>query len=306
MLAVAAIMMTSATYAWFTISTNPEVKGVSANVTANGNLEIALDAGSHTKPSESTTADYGKNETWGNMVNTDKFFNGANLTLKPVQCTFSSSIGTYEFSYPVYGNDGRIKELKKLKEVQAADAASGTYADFGGVKVYAESDISSLNSSAVNTNSASIYAFEIDYWLRTNKSSAMLELTSSGVKRDQNNMPTGGGSVLDIDGVSAIMIVSSATSGTVGGTAYYKLVRNSTDNGLSMLEVNADLTAKTGATTKYAMPQNEAVEVRMFVYMDGTSITNKDAKQSLSQFTMNVQFTVGDLTAMNVNPVSGS
>ena len=42
MLMVATIMMVSSTYAWFTLSTAPEVKGISTTIGSNGNLEMAL------------------------------------------------------------------------------------------------------------------------------------------------------------------------------------------------------------------------------------------------------------------------
>ena len=42
MLLVASIMMVSSTYAWFTLSTAPEITGISTSVGANGNLEMAL------------------------------------------------------------------------------------------------------------------------------------------------------------------------------------------------------------------------------------------------------------------------
>ena len=42
MLLVATIMMVSSTYAWFTLSTAPEVTGITTSVGANGNLEMAL------------------------------------------------------------------------------------------------------------------------------------------------------------------------------------------------------------------------------------------------------------------------
>ena len=42
MLLVSSIMMVSTTYAWFTLSTAPEVKGINTAVGANGNLEMAL------------------------------------------------------------------------------------------------------------------------------------------------------------------------------------------------------------------------------------------------------------------------
>ena len=42
MLLVSSIMMVSTTYAWFTLSTAPEVTGINTAVGANGNLEMAL------------------------------------------------------------------------------------------------------------------------------------------------------------------------------------------------------------------------------------------------------------------------
>ena len=48
MLLVASFMVVSSTYAWFTLSTAPEITGVKTSVGANGNLEIALlDSDSH-------------------------------------------------------------------------------------------------------------------------------------------------------------------------------------------------------------------------------------------------------------------
>ena len=42
MLLVAVIMVVSSTYAWFTLSTAPEVTGITTAVGANGALEMAL------------------------------------------------------------------------------------------------------------------------------------------------------------------------------------------------------------------------------------------------------------------------
>ena len=42
MLLVSAILMVTTSYAWFTLSTAPEVTGITTSVGANGNLEMAL------------------------------------------------------------------------------------------------------------------------------------------------------------------------------------------------------------------------------------------------------------------------
>ena len=45
MLLVASFMVASSSYAWFTLSTAPEVTGIKTTVGANGSLEIALYTG---------------------------------------------------------------------------------------------------------------------------------------------------------------------------------------------------------------------------------------------------------------------
>ena len=75
MLLVSSIMMVSTTYAWFTLSTAPEVQGITTTVGANGNLEIAL--APLTGKAEDITSGMGdsgltwleKNMTWGNLLN---------------------------------------------------------------------------------------------------------------------------------------------------------------------------------------------------------------------------------------------
>ena len=75
MLMVATIMMVSSTYAWFTLSTAPEVQGITTTVGANGNLEIALSPFSGDPAA--VTSGVGdadkewllKNLTWGNLMN---------------------------------------------------------------------------------------------------------------------------------------------------------------------------------------------------------------------------------------------
>lgn len=135
MLLVSTIMMVSSTYAWFTLSTAPEVTGITTAVGANGNLEMAL------LPADATNTDLGidsevgdgnldlkaKNTTWGNLV-TLKDAQGNNvygmdkITLFPSQLYIPEGFGSAEnpqklnvsgsiLSTPKYGADGRITEL---------------------------------------------------------------------------------------------------------------------------------------------------------------------------------------------------
>ena len=74
MLLVSSIMMVSTTYAWFTLSTAPEVTGINTAVGANGNLEMALLPKDGELSSITSAAGDGviameqRNITWGNLV----------------------------------------------------------------------------------------------------------------------------------------------------------------------------------------------------------------------------------------------
>lgn len=121
LLAMSVAMMTSATFAWLTISRAPEVAGVNTTVAANGNLEIALVEGDGTvepdasKVGDSSAADgqsvFSANLTWGNLVNlSDPKYGLDNLVLRPAQLNTTDLLGS-----PLYGAiftpDGRVERL---------------------------------------------------------------------------------------------------------------------------------------------------------------------------------------------------
>lgn len=138
MLLVSAIMVSSATYAWFVLSTHPEVKGMSTTVGSNGALEIALlnnETGGHLDQipanvgNSSAAANQtvqGSNETWGNIVDLSNASYGLEkITLYPAALNATGTGDAVTFAshsallkYAKYGTDGRITEL-------AADTAAG-------------------------------------------------------------------------------------------------------------------------------------------------------------------------------------
>lgn len=132
MLLVASIMMVSSTYAWFTLSTAPEVKGITTNVGANGNLEMMLLNG---KSFNSTAEDLGvqsdigdsyskkdveaANVTWGNLVDlsanvyglTNAILNPAKLNIVKGTDGNSNTVNSTMLLAPSYGNDGRVIDV---------------------------------------------------------------------------------------------------------------------------------------------------------------------------------------------------
>ena len=139
MLLVSSIMMVSTTYAWFTLSTAPEVQGITTTVGANGNLEIAL---AHPTGSNSLIgSDVGdanlgwlsKNLTWGNLLDLeDAGYSLNELTLLPSRLNIIDGDGIRDtlngspLMIPVYGADGRISTLDGNKMNYGAKDPNGS------------------------------------------------------------------------------------------------------------------------------------------------------------------------------------
>ena len=70
MVLVASIMVVSSSYAWFTLSTAPEVTGIQTSVGSNGNLEMALRTQNNVNEIPSLVGQTmpNANATWGNLV----------------------------------------------------------------------------------------------------------------------------------------------------------------------------------------------------------------------------------------------
>lgn len=139
MLLVSGIMMVTSSYAWFVMSTAPEVKGIQTQVGANGALEIALlsqkswddlnllDMGDIDENAGAAAAT-STNLTWGNLVNLESATYGlGQITLLPSRLYIeedaitgedgAAQAATYKINNttllktPKYGEDGRVKGL---------------------------------------------------------------------------------------------------------------------------------------------------------------------------------------------------
>ena len=160
MLLVASFMVVSSTYAWFTLSTAPEVTGITTKVGANGSLEIALvgtkdtydnPAGKiNSSVGDSSKGDTVKNLTWGNIVNLSDAAYGLDLiTLLPSVMKLNSSGETYTvpatgiLATPKYGADGRISVLEANSLAAAYSEANKGFVE-GGYGVRAIGNMSSM------------------------------------------------------------------------------------------------------------------------------------------------------------------
>ena len=149
MLLVSCIMMVSSTYAWFTLSTAPEVTGITTAVGANGNLEMALLPGM-----KDATNAYGTvaealaaignatgnmstvaaNTTWGNLVDlSDDSYGLDKITLYPskMEATADGKLPTNYLGTPKYGADGRFTGLAYTASAAIYNAGAFGTTGFG-------------------------------------------------------------------------------------------------------------------------------------------------------------------------------
>lgn len=184
MLMVGVIMMVSSTYAWFTLSTAPEVKNISTTVAGNGSLEIAL------MPTEGllskitagavggTATVVDKNTKWGNQIilsddtETGDYYGLNTISLNPASLNYTKVAGsekpTFVADKPLaiatYGSDGRIASLS-AENIGVKGKTENT--NKFGAETYGVRAIGELTDSEVT----SAYGYVVDLALRVNTTS---------------------------------------------------------------------------------------------------------------------------------------
>lgn len=127
MLLVASFMVVSSSYAWFTLSTAPEIKGINTAVGANGNLEIALYRGTTVTSGINNSNDY---YTWGNLIDLSAGGFGLDMiTLLPARLNVNgdSVVSGSPLQTPVYSADGRVANLKTGTLTGTYDQSAGQF-----------------------------------------------------------------------------------------------------------------------------------------------------------------------------------
>lgn len=228
MLMISSIMMVSSTYAWFTLSTAPEVKNISTTVAGNGSLEIALMPAdgmlrSITSGFSSDAKNGGNvnvttaNTTWGNIINLSDASYGLNkVELNPAQLVVGNTDPTIEGTGPLaianYGFDGRIDTLKANTSLKSC--ANNVFNGAGyGVRAIGEDDGTGTLGSTYGY--AVDLAFRLNTTNNTNGTSgnASLLLQTEGVQRIYSGDQT---------------TAASPNAETLGGGSYMSFNANGT------------------------------------------------------------------------------
>ena len=313
MLLISSIMLVSSTYAWFTLSTAPEAKGIDTSVAGNGSLEIALMPGTGllgdivtgrsgmngggTKPVPEA------NITWGNLITlSDEAYGLQKIELKPLNADRieQGAEADMNFGAPVFAYDGRIEKL-----------------EFENVGLLAyDSTAAKFNKSEYGVraivNDDTTYGYIIDLAFRVNAAKddgtdASLILQKEGIQRIYNGTGTnvssseitqGAGSYLQFSNTSAlgdairIAFVQNFGNGADGVTsallAYGKV---DTDGKLQLFNYENNVETEVEDNVLLTMAKNTTYQISVIVWLDGADVTNKNfSATELSDVTLNLQF----------------
>ncbi len=219
MLMVSSVMVVSSTYAWFTLSTAPEVKNISTTVAGNGSLEIALmpangllgsiKSGFSAAGSGGTVVLTTANTTWGNVINlSDPSYGLDKVELNPARLNeVNGTVGEKPLSTATYGYDGRIDQILANTALQAYKEGAFSDAKSYGVRAIGEID----DTGALG----STYGYVVDLAFRLN--------TTQNV----NGVATPGKLLLQTE-ASQRIYEESGNEETLGGGSYMSFQANST------------------------------------------------------------------------------
>lgn len=214
MVLVAATMMGTSTYAWFAISTAPEIGSISTLMEASGSLEIALGKTGADNEVAGTTLDDGdiddqteRDQTWGQSITSVAHTTGLQ---------FPATIDSDTLSVPTYADDGRPTST------MAAATMPDTYADGVGTAT-AKITVNSVETEYVVANSTLV-------WLRSNVNVA--DLVASW---DQTNFAVKGAtdSTITKDDIGVAVVINGSAIALV-----------EEDNTLTGLDLDANVATK--------------------------------------------------------------
>ena len=155
LLAMSISMMSSATFAWLTLSRSPEVSGLATTIATNGNLEIALSDKDGLEPDETAVGDGGQdvtlsNLTWGNLINlSDSRYGLEKVTLRPATLN-TGALKNAPLEAVIYGSDGRIVDTTsdfRFTNYETRDGTSAFYTPEDGQTKYG---VRAVSAVAVN------------------------------------------------------------------------------------------------------------------------------------------------------------
>lgn len=280
MLLVSAIMVVSTAYAWFTLSTAPEVKGITTTVSANGNLEIALCPAAGVAGIDSIASEIGdstktmtlRNRTWGNLLDlSDSSYHLADIQLLPAQLN-TAGLTINPLKVPVYGTDGRVEMLSDSTGIGGRKVVEDSVVNFAVDGDYGVRAVGSLDGTA--TELETLYAYVVDFAFQTNAADTMLELQTEAAQRiyaeGSNEATKGSGSTMTFEGTTMDETVVQNLLGAI--RVVFFDTENGTLYGIAMLDgITSQVITEATDTT----PAEKSYTGELYLYEYTPELTGK-------------------------------
>ena len=162
MLIIAALMLTTASFAWMTISTNAAVSNVAVDMGVSGNMEIAkASTGAFGEIEEVTADDHASQHTWGAKVTDFTSAKGINFPTKV-------SGGAYYTT--AYDENGRTAGVTQLLEHEVGTMEDGVVAT--------TANLANVSGGSVNIEKTIAAGYGV--WIRTNQNLTDVAFTITG------------------------------------------------------------------------------------------------------------------------------
>ncbi|MGN0623906.1 MAG: hypothetical protein ACI4JA_08170 [Oscillospiraceae bacterium] len=159
MLTTSAIMLSTATYAWFTMNKNVEVKGLSMSATAGDSLEISLGSLAGAAPSNDAPA-Y-NDISWKRSILIDDYYASVGKML-PASTADGLTIYSIDDNKKIYAGGTKVEDDAAVSEKTQGDSVTLTLDD-------PAETFHTIPDTDPTATAAQGYYIDVPMWIRTTK-----------------------------------------------------------------------------------------------------------------------------------------
>lgn len=157
MLTTSAVMLSTATYAWFTLNREVEVKGLQMSATASNSLEISLGDLSTGEGATTIGAPTNDSATWSRVITVGEYYNSVGK-LKPASSANGLNLFKIDDESNIYAGGTKVKDDAKVVAVENKNTATLTPGK--------ATDVQKL-SQIEPENKDKGYFIDVPMWIRT-------------------------------------------------------------------------------------------------------------------------------------------
>lgn len=157
MLTTSAVMLSTATYAWFTLNREVEVKGLQMSATASNSLEISLGDLSTGEGAATIGAPTNDSATWSRVITVGEYYNSVGK-LKPASSANGLNLFKIDDESNIYAGGTKVKDDATVVAVENKNTATLTPGKATDVQKLSQIEPESKDKG---------YFIDVPMWIRT-------------------------------------------------------------------------------------------------------------------------------------------